>query len=46
MLQQQGRYQEAAALQRETLEVLVYTMGPRHPDTLTLKSALASTLEQ
>lgn len=46
MLQQQGRYAEAASLQRETLEVLVSTMGPRHPDTLTVKSALGSTLEQ
>ena len=46
MLQQQGRYAKAASLQRETWEVLVCTMGPRHPDTLTVKSALASTLEQ
>jgi len=40
----QGKYREAVALERQVLEVRGRVLGPEHPDTLTAKGNMASSL--
>jgi hypothetical protein len=45
VLKSQGKYEEAEAMNRQTLALKETVLGPKHPDTLTSMSNLAWVLD-